>query len=423
MANRKFWVYENKLLLILSLGWGFLFFDRLAVNFLMPFIIKDVPMSNTQISLIVAGFSLTWALGGYFGGYFADRLGKRKVFLAISVLFFSLCSFMTGVVTGFLFLLFIRMLMGLVEGPFFPTGASILAVESSESRRGFNLGFLQNFSSNFLGGVLGPIVLVAVAIAIGWRNTFLLTLIPGLIVAFLIWRYVREPKTSNESESISTDGNKKDENVRVRDLFKYRNIVLCIIIGIFFIPWYTLVFTFAPLYLVQAKGVSPDIMSYVMSAVGISAAVWGFVVPALSDRWGRKPAMITFSFISMLGPLSILFFNGPFWMLMILVIIGCAGPGPMALFMSIIPAETIPRKYIGAAVGLTMGVGELIGGVGIVTLSGVAADHYGIMVPLLMSAAFALISALVSLFLIETSPIKVKAKREAELRSSTVSNI
>ncbi len=116
---------------------------------------------------------------------------------------------MTGVVTGFLFLLFIRMLMGLVEGPFFPTGASILAVESSESRRGFNLGFLQNFSSNFLGGVLGPIVLVAVAIAIGWRNTFLLTLIPGLIVAFLIWRYVREPKTSNESESISADGNKK----------------------------------------------------------------------------------------------------------------------------------------------------------------------------------------------------------------------
>lgn len=423
MRNRKFWVYENKLLLILSLGWGFLFFDRLAVNFLMPFLVKDVPMTNTQISLIVAGFSLTWALGGYFGGYFADLLGKRKVFLAVSVLLFSLCSFMTGLATNFIILLFIRMVMGLFEGPFFPTGASILAVESSESRRGFNLGFLQNFASNFLGGVLGPVVLVALAMAVGWRNTFLLTLIPGLIVAFLIWRYVREPKTSNESVSISVENNKTDENARVWDLFKYRNIVLCIIIGIFFIPWYTLLFTFAPLYLVQAKGVSPGIMSYVMSAVGISAAVWGFVVPALSDRWGRKPAMITFSLISMLGPLSIIFFNGPFWLLMILVIIGCAGPGSMALYMSIIPSETIPRKYIGAAVGLAMGVGELIGGVGIVSLGGIVADSYGIMAPLLMSAAFALISALISLLLIETSPIKLKAKRKAELQPSTVSNV
>ncbi len=62
--------------------------------FLMPFIIKDVPMSNTQISLIVAGFSLTWALGGYFGGYFADRLGKRKVFFSHF---------------GFVFFLFVRL--------------------------------------------------------------------------------------------------------------------------------------------------------------------------------------------------------------------------------------------------------------------------------------------------------------------------
>jgi len=419
MERRKFWNYENRLLLILSLGWGFLFFDRLGLNYLMPFILEDVQMTNTQITLIAAAFSLTWALGGYFGGSLADRMGKRKTVLVFTVLLFSLCSFTTGIATSFMSLLIIRMAMGLFEGPFFPAGTSILAVESSESRRGFNLGFLQNFSSNFLGGILGPIVLVAVAAAIGWRTTFLLTIVPGIIVALLIWKYVREPKSAIETDSMSTGSQNKAEKVRLTELLKNKNIMLCTIIGIFLIPWYTLLFAFAPLYLVQVKGVSPNIMSYVMAAVGLSAAVWGFVVPALSDRWGRKPAMIIFSLISMLGPLSILYFNGPFWLLMLLVIIGCAGPGPMALYMSIIPSEALPAKYIGAAVGLTMGAGELIGGVGIVTLSGVLADSYGIATPLLMAAAFALISAVIGLFLIETSPIKVK-KRE-ELQNPSVS--
>src|SRR5690606_22901544 len=109
------------------------------------------------------------------------------------------------------------------------------------------------------------------------------------------------------------------ETVRIVDVFKYRNMWLCLAIGIFFIPWYTLLFTFSPLYLTKVKAISPEVMSYIMAAIGIGSAVWGFIVPTISDRWGRKPTFILFALISMLAPLSMIFFNGPAWLLWLLV--------------------------------------------------------------------------------------------------------
>jgi MFS family permease len=417
MTSATFWRYENKLLIILALGWGFLFLDRLAINYLMPFIIVDIDLTNTQIGFIAAAFSVTWAISSFFGGMLGDLLGKRKALLILFILLFSLSSFLTGLASTFVVLLFIRMFMGLVEGPYFPIGATLMSMASSEKRRGFNIGFLQNFSSNFLGGTLGPIILVALATAIGWRYTFFLTLLPGLIVAFLVWRYVKDPEISPEATSLSASGQtqKESETVRIADVFKYRNMWLCFLIGIFFIPWYILLFTFSPLYLTEIKQVSPEVMSYVMAAIGIGSAVWGFIVPAISDRWGRKPTFILFALISMLAPLSIVFFNGPYWLLWLIVFIGSAGPGCMALYMSIIPSETIPPKLTGTAIGLAVGIGETIGGFGIVSLAGALGDVYGLSAPLLISGVSALIAPVIALFFIETAPIKVKAKQDVSV--------
>lgn len=413
MAAASFWRYENKLLIILCLGWGFLFLDRLAINYLMPFIVTDINLSSTQIGFIAGAFSITWALSSFFGGMLGDLLGRRKALLILFILLFSLSSFLTGLASTFVVLLLIRMFMGLVEGPYFPIGATLMSVASSERRRGFNIGVLQNFPSNFLGGTLGPIILVALATAVGWRYTFFLTLLPGLLVAFLVWRYVKDPQIPAEASPLSEESTgQSKESVRIVDVFKYRNMWLCFAIGIFFIPWYTLLFTFSPLYLTEVKAISPEVMSYIMAAIGIGSAVWGFIVPTISDRWGRKPTFILFALISMLAPLSMIFFNGPAWLLWLLVFIGSTGPGCSALYMTIIPSETIPPKLTGTAVGLAVGIGEIIGGFGIVTLGGALGDIYGYVAPLVISAISALIMAFIALFLIETAPIKVKAQRD-----------
>ena len=187
--------YEVGLMILFSFAFGFVFFDRNALNFLAPFVVRDLHLSNTQIGLISAGFSSAWAIAGYRGGAWSDATGRRKPFLLGAFLIFSLCSGLSGLATSYAALLTSRILMGLSEGPIMPVMQSLVVAESSASRRGLNMGFVQNFGSNLIGSTVAPLVLVAIAAFYGWRVAFYLAALPGLIFAVLIWRrsYVGDP--------------------------------------------------------------------------------------------------------------------------------------------------------------------------------------------------------------------------------------
>src|SRR5260370_26829008 len=83
--------------------------------------------------------------------------------------------------------------MGLAEGPILPIAQSLVAIESTAARRGNNRGVMQNFGSNMLGSFVAPLVLVAVASTYNWRWAFYLSGVPGLIMALLIAKLVRQP--------------------------------------------------------------------------------------------------------------------------------------------------------------------------------------------------------------------------------------
>lgn len=411
METRKFWTYENKLVSVLFFVWGFVMFDRLALNFMLPFIATDLQLTNTHIGMIISAFSLTWALSGYFGGFVSDITGSKKKILLIAVLLFSLFSFLSGIATGFIMLLLFRMLMGLFEGPVLPIAQSMMAVESSESRRGFNMGLLQSSAPALLASVLGPLVIVALANAYGWRSTFFLTVIPGIILFMWIRKSVREPKQlTNQTAATGTS----KEKVRIGDIFKNRNVWISIIISSFFIAWYIEILTFSPLYLVNVQNMPPSTMSYIMSALGLGGVLWGFAVPALSDRFGRKPVMIIFSFISAVAPLGILYIKDSLWLLALAAFVGNVGVGCFVLYMSTIPSESVAPKYVATAIGLIMAIGELIGGVAGSTLAGMSADRFGLSAPIFIALGCAIIAGLLSFFYYETAPIKVRHKSPVE---------
>ena len=104
--------YEQRLIWVLGITFGFLFFDRNAASFLMPFITKDLSFSNQQVGLIASALSFTWAVSAFLGGAISDRTGKRKAILLTSVVAFSLCSFLSGLAGTFVALFAARLLMG-----------------------------------------------------------------------------------------------------------------------------------------------------------------------------------------------------------------------------------------------------------------------------------------------------------------------
>ena len=413
--------YEVGLMILFSLAFGFVFFDRNALNFLSPFVAPDLRLSNLQISMISAGFSCAWAVAGYLGGALSDASGRRKSVLLGAFVIFSLCSCLSGVATSFVMLFASRFLMGLSEGPIMPVMQSLVVAESSESRRGLNMGFVQNFGSNLIGSTVAPLVLVTLAAFYGWRFAFYIAALPGLILAALIWWYVREPPSEAQGSPAGQAEAPRTGLVTVMQrllaalmrlpaIIKERNMWLCILISIFMVPWMILAWVFFPLYYVNIRHVALSDMSLLMGVLGISAALFGFIVPGISDRVGRKPVMIGFSLIGLLTPAAVLYYTGPLTVLAALIFIGWSASGVFPLFMGTIPSETIPARYIATSLGLVMGLGELIGGVLTPIGAGWAADHYGLRAPVYIEAACALIATVLALFLQETAPAKLSQR-------------
>src|SRR5690348_3090845 len=185
--------YENGLLILLGVSFGFAFFDRNSASVLIPYMAKDLGLTNTQSALINSVLSVMWALGAYVIARWSDSRGNRKAFLLAFLVIFSACSILSGLAQSFPVLLISRAIMGTVEGPFLPVCLAIMAVESSPARRGVNAGIMQNFFAALLGQSLAPWLLPIIAEEYGWRAAFFVSGVPGLLCAIGVWLWVREP--------------------------------------------------------------------------------------------------------------------------------------------------------------------------------------------------------------------------------------
>ncbi len=409
MSKSRVFSYENRVLVLLGLAFGIAFFDRNSGTILVPFIEQDLHLDNTQTGLLGSGLSITWALGAYLIARWSDASGVRKPFLLGFLLIFSACSFISGLSRSFPVLLVSRMVMGAVEGPFLPVCLAVMAVESSERRRGINAGIMQNFFASVLGQSLAPLLLVALAQQFGWRSAFYVAGIPGLLCAIAVLLWVREPDKAAQA-AVDTEGlGGSGKRMGLLAMLKVRNIVLCCVVSVFMVAWLGMGWTFLPKFFTDYRHFSPTLMSYVMTALGIASALSAFVVPALSDRLGRRPVMVTFCLLGALSPFAALYYHGSPMVMGTLMFIGWFGTGTFPLFMGVIPGETISRRYAATAMGLVVCAGEIMGGSVITTLSGALADVWSLATPVLIEAACALIGGLISLLLVETAPVRLSA--------------
>jgi ACS family hexuronate transporter-like MFS transporter len=399
VSKSRIFNYETLVMILMGLAFGVVFFDRVALNVLAPFIVPDLHLNNSELGALAAGLGLTWAISGYGVGALSDYLGNRKLLLVIAIVVFSLCSVISGLASSFVMLLGARMIMGLAEGPVLPIAQSIMMAESSEARRGFNQGVLQNFLSTLMGSFAAPLILVAIGSAYGWRHAFYVAAVPGFVIAFLVAALVQEPRLSGHRRQRDAGG-----ALGLSKMLRYHNIWVCTIIACLMIAWVLIQLVFLPIYLVQTRGLAPAEMSVVMAATAVSSAISSMVVPALSDRFGRRPVIAFFTFISVSGPLAAVLFSGPLPVMCLLMGIGFFAVGGFSLFMATVPSETIPPAHVATTMGFIIGVGEVVGGFAGPGVAGVAADVLGASTPFWIAAALGVVASGCSLLLYETAP-------------------
>ena len=414
--------YENLLLIVLGLSFGFAFFDRNAASVLIPYMTKDLALTNTQAALINSVLSAMWALGAYLIARWSDSRGSRKPFLLAFLIIFSACSIVSGLAKSFPVLLVSRAIMGAVEGPFLPVCLAIMAVESSPSRRGVNAGIMQNFFAALLGQSLAPWILPVIAENYGWRAGFFVSGVPGILCAIAIWLWVREPSRQGQGALHPIPGPRDADagaKMGLFDMLAVRNVLVCCLISVFMVGWFVMGWTFLPKFLTTVRGMAGPAMGSLLSVLGFASAISGFGAPWLSDRVGRKPVMISFCLLGALTALGAVFFQGSTVALGSLLFVGWLASGTFPLFMGVIPGESMDRKYAATAMGLVVCVGEVLGGSGLVALAGKVADLTDLSTAVLMMAGSGAIGCMLCFFLVETAPVKTRARTAPAVLAKT----
>lgn len=403
--------YERTLVAILFFTWGTVFLDRMSQLYLAPYFAPVFRLNDQQIGFLASVVSIAWAIGSLLFGAASDRFGRRKILIP-AVLIFSAFSWLSGLARSFHELLVIRALIGLAEGPCWVAISALLEESSARSRRGRNVGIVTSGAA-LVGLFAAPILTTQIASRFGWRWGFFVTGIPGLLMVLLIWRYIKEPEQSAEGAALRERGTSLSHYFSI---LKFRNIWLAAIGAGGFISWLFLQNTFAPLFITRNMHQDPRTAGFLLGAAGLGSFFIGFLLPALSDRLGRKSILLMLAAISALLPLALLArpLYSHLWLLSAILFLTQGGQAIAALIIVLIPAESVSPELTGTAIGMVNMVGELIGATVAPTLGGTLADSHGLGSTMLMAVGGMLLLFVVTLFLKETArPATHAVEREA----------
>ena len=397
-AKRSSAGYQVLLVGLLCLNFGILFFDRNALNFLMPYVQPELHLSYTQVGLLGSGLSFTWALAAAFVGWLSDKIARRKVIIVISGLVFSACSVVSGFASSFLMLFGARLLMGLSEGGVMPISHAMVAAEVSPRWRALAMGVTQNVGSSLLGSTVAPLVLVPVALAWGWRHAFFLAAAPGLMSALLIVLFVVErdiprapPRGAGEPQPLL-------------ETLTERNVIACAVMSVALVAYLVITWAFMPLVLVQYRHIADETAANLMAVLGVSSFLASFAVTTASDFIGRKPVMVVMPLVGVSLPLAALYFDGSAFALGAIFFVGWLFNGIFPMFMATVPTESVSPRQVATAMGIVMGLGEVLGGVFGPSLAGGLSDVYGLAAPCWTLVVLAVLGFVAALFLRETAP-------------------
>ncbi|KGM30594.1 MFS transporter, partial [Inquilinus limosus] len=166
--------------------------DVMIVNVAIPSIRLGLGASYAEAELVVAGYSLAYAVALITGGRLGDLQGRRRMFVA-GLIGFALTSALCGVATTAQTLLLARLLQGVAAALLFPQVFSLIRVtfpDPQDCARAFAaLGVVLGLAA-VAGQVLGGILVAADLWGLGWRPIFLLNIPIGLLAAIAAPRLI-----------------------------------------------------------------------------------------------------------------------------------------------------------------------------------------------------------------------------------------
>jgi MFS family permease len=182
-AARARWL----MLIVLLAGQFMALLDVTIVNVAMPTIGRTLHATGAELQLVVAGYTVSYAMALITGARMGDLYGRRRMFL-IGVLVFTVASLACGIAPGIEILIAARFVQGAGAAAMIPQIMSVIQVRFSGAARARALSaYTAVLSSGFVAGqVVGGVLVTANLFGQSWRPVFLVNVPIGLAVLALV---------------------------------------------------------------------------------------------------------------------------------------------------------------------------------------------------------------------------------------------
>jgi predicted MFS family arabinose efflux permease len=259
--------------------------DRMILSVLMPAIKAEFQVSDAALGFLAGtAFAIFYATLGVPIAIWADR-GNRKTIISLAVAIWSVMTAVCGLAQNFWQFALARVGVGVGEAGGSPPSHSIISDLFGPKQRATALGiFALGVPFGLFVGLYGG---AHIAATYGWRTTFYVLGIPGLILALLVMFTIREPKRG-ASDGHAPIGDAPPLMTTVRHMLTQTSLVhvfigatITTLVGYAGVQWW-------PTFVMRSHGLSMTDLSLFLALVfGVAGGLGTFFGGYIADQFSK----------------------------------------------------------------------------------------------------------------------------------------
>jgi ACS family hexuronate transporter-like MFS transporter len=338
------------------------YMDRQIFGILGPTLQNDIGWSESQYGLIVAAFTMAYAVSNLVAGRFLDWIGVKKGF-AISLAGWSLAAIGHAFASTPLGFGIARVFLGATEAGNFPAALKATAEWFPKKERSLATGIF-NSGSN-VGVVLAAILVPLLTLHFGWRTAFIAQGCISLLWLFFwipVYRKPAEHKNISPAELAYIQSDKEElaaKPLPLKTLLGYRQTWAFAVGKIMTDPVWWFYLYWLPKYLFNNHGITlgslalPLVIIYIMADVGSVVGGWlsaWFEGRGQTHKQSRRSAMLVCA-VTIL-PTLLLPFVTDVWSAVFLVSLAAAGHQGWSANLLNLPSDNLPASSVATVAGI-----------------------------------------------------------------------
>lgn len=262
--------------------------------FILVFVLSDLAnWFHASVSEVSIAIMLTLAvrpIGALLFGRMAEKFGRRPI-LMLNILFFSIFELLSAWSPSFTAFLTFRVLYGIAMGGIWGV-ASSLAMETIPDRsRGLMSGIFQ--AGYPCGYLLASVIFGLFYSAVGWRGMFLIGALPIFLLPYIWFKVPESP--------VWLAARERQESTALLPILRshWKLCVYLVLLMACFNFFSHGTQDLYPTFLKVQHGFDPHTVSLIAISYNIAAMLGGIFFGSLSERIGRKKAMIIAAFLAL----------------------------------------------------------------------------------------------------------------------------